>query len=226
LLVLLGAAGALGQEFTGGPSGDKLEQEGDEVQVKASNFNDTRVQDLLTPNNLDPLESFRCGMFYSPPTVGDKPRAKIFILPKRFKIEKSTFEVIKDLDWTGGTCDTLKDGQPDDSMDQYCYTLFKKFTDNNDMDTGSKVRDPKKYAMGDDLCEYLTKVGIPKRALPPNAKKGTENGIQVGFYYNKCNDKKWYDTKLRMNSTVCCSKCETCKGKADWQAYTPTYQSC
>ena len=55
LLVLLGAAGALGQEFTGGPSGDKLEQEGDEVQVKASNFNDTRVQDLLTPNNLDPL---------------------------------------------------------------------------------------------------------------------------------------------------------------------------
>ena len=55
LLVLLGAAGVFGQEFTGGPSGDKLEQEGDEVQVKASNFNDTRVQDLLTPNNLDPL---------------------------------------------------------------------------------------------------------------------------------------------------------------------------
>ena len=26
--------------------------------------------------------------------------------------------------------------------------------------------------------------------------------FQVGFYYNKCNDKKWYDTKLRMNSTV------------------------
>ena len=72
-------------------------------------------------------ESFRCGMFYSPPTVGDKPRAKIFILPKRFKIEKSTFEVIKDLDWTGGTCDTLKDGQPDDSMDQYCYTLVRLF---------------------------------------------------------------------------------------------------
>ena len=66
-------------------------------------------------------------MFYSPPTVGDKPRAKIFILPKRFKIEKSTFEVIKDLDWTGGTCDTLKDGQPDDSMDQYCYTLVRLF---------------------------------------------------------------------------------------------------
>ena len=53
--MLLGAAGVFCQEFTGGPSGDKLEQEGDEVQVKASNFNDTRVQDLLTPNNLDPL---------------------------------------------------------------------------------------------------------------------------------------------------------------------------
>ena len=62
---------------------------------------------------------------------------------------------------------------------EFLYFQFKKFTDNNDMDTGSKVRDPKKYAMGDDLCEYLTKVGIPKRALPPNAKKGTENGIQV-----------------------------------------------
>ena len=65
----------------------------------------------------------------------------------------------------------------------FLYFQFKKFTDNNDMDTGSKVRDPKKYAMGDDLCEYLTKVGIPKRALPPNAKKGTENGIQVTASY-------------------------------------------
>ena len=85
----------------------------------------------------------------------------------------------------------------------FLYFQFKKFTDNNDMDTGSKVRDPKKYAMGDDLCEYLTKVGIPKRALPPNAKKGTENGIQVTASYLYFPlvivISKWFIDKKRFN---------------------------
>ena len=86
----------------------------------------------------------------------------------------------------------------------FLYFQFKKFTDNNDMDTGSKVRDPKKYAMGDDLCEYLTKVGIPKRALPPNAKKGTENGIQVTASYLYFPlvivISKWFIDKKRFNT--------------------------
>ena len=45
------------------------------------------------------------------------------------------------------------------------------------MTSPSKVRDPKGYSMGDDLCEYLTKVGVPKTKVPPN--KNFPKGIKV-----------------------------------------------
>jgi len=183
-------------------TGNDLEVKNEEVRVKAENFEDKKVKDLLTPNNLTADVSFRCGMFYSPKKVGAKPKAKIFILPKRFKIEKATFDEIKDIEYSGKTCADMKDGEPQPDMDKYCFALFKKFVENNNMETGSKVRDPKAFRMGDDFCEYLTKVGVPKERAPPN--KNFPKGIQVGFYYNKCNDKKWYDTKLRMTENVCC----------------------
>jgi len=166
---------------------------------------DPVVRDLLTANDLPKNVSFRCGMFYSPNKVGAKPKAKIFILPKRFKIENATFEEFKDAKglYSGNTCDDgIEDGKPQFEMEKYCFGLFKKFVENNNMKSGSKVRDPVKHSMGDDFCEYLTKVGVPKDKVPPNKK--FPKGIQVGFYYNKCNDKKWYDTTLRMEETVCC----------------------
>ena len=29
-------------------------------------------------------------------------------------------------------------------------------------------------------------------------------GLQIGFYYNVCTDKTWYDTELRGPKNVCC----------------------
>jgi len=181
---------------------NEIQTNDDEVKIDKNRFKDKKVQDLLTPNNLDPGVSFRCGMFYSPNEVGAKPKAKIFILPKRFLIAKSTFDNFKDIEYSGKTCDDMKDGEPQSEIDQYCFKLFKAFVDRQKMGSKSQMRDPEKYTMGDDFCDYLTKVGVPKDKTPPNKKY--PNGIQVGFYYNKCNDKKWYDTTLRMDNTVCC----------------------
>jgi len=219
LAVSLGAAAiCLAQvALAVGPTGDTLETANEEVRVKAENFEDKEVQDLLTPNNLDPGVSFRCGMFYAPKQAGKKPKAKIFILPKRFMIEPATFAEYNITGTDNLSCDTLKDGEGNDPMNVYCYKLFEKFVENNKMDSPSKVRDPKGYSMGDDLCEYLTKVGVPKTKAPPN--KNFPKGIQVGFYYNKCTDKLWYDTKLRMTETVCC-KCQGDCTDADTLKYS------
>ena len=56
LAVSLGAAAiCLAQvALAVGPTGDTLETANEEVRVKAENFKDKEVQDLLTPNNLDP----------------------------------------------------------------------------------------------------------------------------------------------------------------------------
>ena len=68
-------------------------------------------------------------------------------------------------------------------VDEFLFLLevkffqFDEFVQNNNMTSPSKVREPKAYSMGDDLCEYLTKVGVPKAKVPPN--KNFPKGIQV-----------------------------------------------
>ena len=42
--------------------------------------------------------------------------------------------------------------------------------------------------------------------------------FQIGFYYNTCTDKSWYDTGLRLPEMLCC---DPKTGKAN-----PTYKSC
>ena len=42
--------------------------------------------------------------------------------------------------------------------------------------------------------------------------------FQIGFYFNVCSDKAWYDTSLRLPQNLCC---DPEKGKAD-----PTFRSC
>jgi len=197
LAVVIGLAGvAIAQ------TGNDIETQDEEVKIDKDRFKDKKIKDLLTPNNLEPDVSFRCGMFYSPKVVGAKPKAKIFILPKRFEITKATFDEFKDIEYTGKTCTDMEDGKPQSDIDRYCFKLFSGFVERQNMGSKSQVRDTTKYTMGDDFCDYLTKVGVPKDKVPPN--KNFPNGIEVGFYYNKCNDKKWYDTTLRMTETVCC----------------------
>ena len=32
------------------------------------------------------------------------------------------------------------------------------------------------------------------------------DGLEIGFYYNVCTDKSWYDTELRAPVRVCCKR--------------------
>merc|ERR1719322_340610 len=159
---------------------------------------DPRVKDLLTPNNLDPGVSFRCGMFYSGLEYDKKPKAKIFILPKRFPT----------------TCPR----QPEElgPVEAKCVELFKVFLERNTLVTPSKVRDPKIDSLGDDLCTLLATKKL--RKLPPN--KFFPDGIAIGFYFNACKSKKWWDTRLRMEANLCCYKDESAPEKHQYK-YCP-----
>ena len=71
------------------------------------------------------------------------------------------------------------------------------------------------YRMGDDLCELVSnKTKI--RSLP---NRRFRKGLTVGFYYNSCGEKTWYDTEMRMPMNVCCDRdekyvdCETAIAK-------------
>ena len=80
---------------------------------------------------------------------------------------------------------------------------FEKFVNNNNMKSASKVRDPKKFSMGDDLCEYLTKVGVPKNKAPPN--KNFPKGIQVSSYYSLAKFALQFRSKVIRNLVQTCS---------------------
>ena len=47
------------------------------------------LDDLIVDNHLDEERSYRCGVFYAGDNVGDKPRLKVFIIPKRFPTDCS-----------------------------------------------------------------------------------------------------------------------------------------
>ena len=62
-------------------------------------------------------------MFYSSKQEGAKPKAKIFILPKRFKVDGATFA---EYDIPGGdslSCDSLAVGEANDPINSYCYKV-------------------------------------------------------------------------------------------------------
>merc|ERR1711962_1639022 len=149
LLVLLSAELALAIKFLD-ENGKELPKLDGTLEVDLESYEDPKIRDLLTANDLSKNVSFRCGMFYAPESghvikPEMKPKAKIFILPKRFKIEKATFDEVKDIEYSGKTCSDMTNGEPEEDMEKYCTALFQKFVENNNMETGSKVRDPKAH---------------------------------------------------------------------------------
>ena len=40
--------------------------------------------------------------------------------------------------------------------------------------------------------------------LPGPGHPRFPNGLKIGFYYNVCTDKRWYDTEIRAPERVCC----------------------
>merc|ERR1712226_90727 len=135
---------------------------------------------VLVANDIPDDKSFRCGIFFAGKKLGDKPRLKIYILPKRWE----------------ATCDAPKP----EEYKKFCYDLFEGFSKFVGWDSPSR-RDPEGgRTIGDDLCRLLRKrAGF--RKLP---NKKFPEGVEVGFYYNSCEDKKWYDTEFRLPPNICC----------------------
>ncbi|TRY72302.1 hypothetical protein TCAL_03423 [Tigriopus californicus] len=136
------------------------------------------LTDLETVNGLEETESFRCGVFFSGKNKGDKPRMKIFIIPKRFE--------------------TSCPAKNPKEYEKYCGDLFNKVKSKITWRTPSKKRSG--FNVGDDLCALVKKeAGI--RKLP---NKRFPRGLEVGFYYNYCSDITWYDTGNRIKTNLCC----------------------
>jgi len=178
------------------------------------------VQELLTENNLQPSESFRCGVFFAGKEYKDKPFEKLFIIPKRFPINQTYYNG-PDSDApkrysNHGACPIADPYGTVDNPSVHndtCYNIFINVVKKLKLEHDSFAKNPGK-TIGDDTCNNLIKLGVKR--LPPS--KRFKDGIPIGFYYNVCEDTKWYDTGLRLPQKLCC---DPEKGKAD-----PTYKAC
>jgi len=177
------------------------------------------VQELLKENNLQPSESFRCGVFFAGKELKDKPFQKLFIIPKRFPINQTYYSKDEDAPKRysdHGACPIASPygtvNNPSVHNDT-CYNIFINVVKKLKLEHDSFAKNPGK-TIGDDTCNNLIKLGVKR--LPPN--KRFKDGIPIGFYYNVCEDKTWYDTGLRLPQKLCC---DPEKGKAD-----PTYKAC
>jgi len=175
--------------------------------------NNPKVKELLTKNNLDENESFRCGVFFAGKKYRDKPFQKLFILPKRFSINTSYVNVDENND-VDSSEDRPKRYSSDASCpinnpygtadvpsvhNDTCFHIFKGVVKRLKLEHDSFDGNEGK-TIGDDTCATLVKLGIKR--LPPN--KRFKEGITIGFYYNMCSDKTWYDTGLRLPQNLCC----------------------
>jgi len=162
-------------------------------------------------NNLDPNESFRCGVFFAGKKYKDKPFEKLFILPKRFPINQT---YINDDQTSENDSKLPKRYSPDAACpiknpygtaeyqsvhNDTCFNLFNGVVRRMKLEHDSFDGNPGK-TIGDDTCAKLVKLGIKR--LPPN--KRFKKGVPIGFYYNTCTDKNWYDTGLRLPQNLCC----------------------
>jgi len=176
------------------------------------------VKELLTANNLTEDVSFRCGIFFAGKSFKDKPFQKIFIIPKRFPINQTYFDPEKKEATKVYSNDVCPIADPYGTVEHVsvhndtCFNIFinvvkKLKLEHDSFDNPGKT-------IGDDVCSKVVKLGIKK--LPPNRR--FKKGIPIGFYFNMCSDKSWYDTSLRLPENLCC---DPEKGKSD-----PTFISC
>lgn len=178
------------------------------------------VKDLLTENNLAPESSFRCGIFFAGKKTKDKPFEKLFIIPKRFPVNATLGDddgkVFEPKRYSNDVCpinDPYGAGRDGFSAQNgTCFFIFRHVVTKMKLEHDSFQNDGKK--VGDDICKKVVELGIKK--LPPN--KRFKKGIEIGFYFNQCTDRKWYDTSLRMPQRLCCDPKE---GKDN-----PTYRPC
>jgi len=187
--------------------------------------NNAKVKDLLIDNGLDETVSFRCGVFFAGKKYRDKPFDKLFILPKRFPINQTYINA--DRTTTSQDDSKLPKRYSNDAScpikspygtaefpsvhNDTCFNLFNGVTRRMKLEHDSFDGNEGK-TIGDDTCQKLVDLGIKR--LPPN--KRFKKGVPIGFYYNTCTDKTWYDTGLRLPQMLCCKG-----GLSD-----PTYEAC
>merc|ERR1712038_1484670 len=147
---------------------------------------DESLKGLLVNNSLAEENSYRCGVFYAGDEPGDVPRFTVFVLPKRFEM------------------DCAKDPEEQKAeAKKECTELFRVILTKVQMESGSRKRPGKR--IGDDLCSILKDKAKMKR-LPGPGHPRFPDGLEIGFYYNVCTDKSWYDTELRAPVRVCCKR--------------------
>lgn len=182
--------------------------------------NATSVQELLTTNNLTEKESFRCGVFFAGKELKDKPFEKIYILPKRFPINASYYQEDDSSlpkQYASDASCPIKNAygtvEEPSVHNNTCWNIFYDVVNKLRLEHDSFARNKGK-SIGDDMCNTLIKLGIQR--LPPNIR--FKDGIPIGFYYNTCTDKTWYDTGLRLPQQLCC---DPKTGKSN-----PRYKAC
>jgi len=183
--------------------------------------NSEGVKSVLTANNLAPEVSYRCGIFFAGRKVKDKPSEKLFILPKRFPVNRTLGDddgkIFEPKVYTNDVC-PIKDPYGADrwyggsAQNATCFFIFRHVVRKMKLEHDSFDNEGK--SIGDEMCKKVVDLGIQR--LPPN--KRFKKGIEIGFYFNQCLDRKWYDTSLRMPQRLCCDPTE---GKDN-----PTYRSC
>jgi len=203
-------------------------QDSDELkEVKLDNKgqidkNSEAVKELLKENNLTETVSFRCGIFFAGKNLKDKPFEKLFIIPKRFPVNRTLGdgdgEILEPKVYSNDVCPLNDDpygsarSYGGSAQNQTCFFIFRHVVRKMKLEHDSFKYEGKR--VGDDICKRVVELGIKR--LPPN--KRFKKGIEIGFYFNQCTDKMWYDTSLRMPQRLCCDPKE---GKDN-----PTYKSC
>merc|ERR1711994_434580 len=147
---------------------------------------DESLKGLLVNNSLAEENSYRCGVFYAGDEPGDVPRFTVFVLPKRFEMDCAK-------DPEEQTAEAKKE----------CTELFRVILTKVQMESGSRKRPGTR--IGADLCSILKDKAKMKR-LPGPGHPRFPDGLEIGFYYNVCTDKSWYDTELRAPVRVCCKR--------------------
>jgi len=157
------------------------------------------IKDLTKDNGLDMAASFRCGLFFAG-KKGAKPKETLYIIPKLFP----------------ASCPAGESGQA--SFKNFCKSIFKKIGEKVNYETPSinATRAAEGFNVGDDICGLLKRDhGIINVGKENNSKK-FKTGLEIGFYYNSCDTKAWFDTELRMpEGPICCHKAKfkRCKGQ-------------
>jgi len=163
-------------------------EEETKINPKLNENTNEDIKDLTKDNGLDLAESFRCGLFFAG-EKGEKPKESLYVIPKLFPAADCS--------------------NPDqESFNKFCTDIFNQLSTKITYETDSiyQVRADEGFKIGDDICALLKRDHGFKNVGGEISGRAPE-GLEIGFYYNSCGQKPWYDTTLRHpEGPICCRK--------------------